>query len=205
MKNITTILISLLTITSSATANNTNPDTKISATVLTGSVNNNTVVLNWSSANNSRFEIERSFYSNDFSTISALQVPFANTAVKNFRINDNAAELAGRKIAYYRVKQTNANGTITYSNVTVVNLQGTEQSPVVKKNASINFTATQNGNALIKIQSLTGQTAAVKNTIVSRGNNTVELENITNLSKGIYTAVISINGVVVDTQKVVAE
>jgi hypothetical protein len=199
MKKATTI-ISFLTIASSVFAGNSNPGNNNTAAVLSVSANNNNVVLNWSSSNKSRFEIERSFYSNNFTTIATVSTVL--TANSNFRINDNAAELAGRKIAYYRVKQIAADSTITYSNVSVVNLQGIEQSTVTK-NTSINFTATQNGNAVIKIQSVTGKSVTVKNMIASRGSNTIELEN--GLSKGIYNAVISVNGVVVDNQKIIVE
>ena len=66
MKNFTTIFIALFTIASSF-ANNTNP---AAATSLSASVNNNTVVLNF--AANSNFEIERSFYSNEFTTIATV-------------------------------------------------------------------------------------------------------------------------------------
>ncbi len=200
MKKVTTIIISLFTIASSVFAGNNNPGNNNTAAVLTVAANNNNVVLNWSSSNKCRFEIERSFYSNNFSTIAT--VPAALAANLNFRINDNATELAGRKIAYYRVKQIAADGTITYSNVTVVNLEGTEQSTITK-NTSINFTTAQNGNAVIKIQSVTGKAVTVKNMIASRGNNSIELEN--GLSKGMYTAEISVNGVVVDNQKIIVE
>jgi amino acid permease len=105
MKNLTTTIIALFTIATSVFANNTNPNT----TALTASVNNNTVSLNF--AANSNFEIERSFYSNGFATIASVNNSFGG----NFNINDNAAELAGRKVAYYRVKTINANGTVTYS------------------------------------------------------------------------------------------
>ncbi len=110
MKNLTTTIIALFTITSSF-ANNTNPST---AATLTASVNNNTVALSFTA--NSNFEIERSFYSNEFTTIATVNNAFAS----NFRINDNAAELAGRKVAYYRVKAIAANGTVSYSNTMVV-------------------------------------------------------------------------------------
>ncbi|MBL0355890.1 MAG: T9SS type A sorting domain-containing protein [Chitinophagaceae bacterium] len=192
MKKVTTTIIALISIATSVIANN-------STTVLAGSTDNNNVVLNFSASNNSRFEIERSFYSNNFTTIATLQSAF----VSNFRINDNAAELAGRKIAYYRVKQIAADGTVTYSNTTVVNLEGTPTATVTK-NTNINFTAAQNGNAVIKVMSTTGKTVIVNSNTATRGNNTVAIAT-TDLSKGIYTAVVSVNGVVVATQKVIAE
>ena len=195
MKNLTTTIIALFTITTSVFANNTNPGTAAS---LSATVNNNTVVLNF--AANSNFEIERSFYSNEFTTIATVNT--ASITVNNFRINDNAAELAGREIAYYRVKTIAANGTVSYSNTTVVNLEATE-SAIVTTNTSISFTAAQNGNTVITVKNVAGKTITVKNTIASKGANTVELTN--GLAKGIYTATISVNGVTVDTQKVIAE
>jgi hypothetical protein len=219
MKTLTTIFISLITLVSTANANENSSNieitstTVVTTTALTAGNNNNTVVLNWSAknqANNSRFEIERSFYSNNFNMIATMQIAFANNSTNNFRISDNAAELTGRVIAYYRVKQIDTNGTISYSNTMVVNLQDAKNinapsANAAQKTTSIRFAAAQNGNAVIKIQSLSGKTVAVKNTIISKGNNTVELENINGLSKGVYVSEVSVNGVVVDNQKVIVE
>ena len=112
--------------------------------------------------------------------------------------------MAGRKIAYYRVKLVNANGTTSYSNTMVVNLEATEL-PIVKTSTSINFTATQNGTAVIRIKSITGQTAATINSIIEKGNNTVELNKLDNLAKGIYVTEVAVNGVVIDNQKIIVE
>lgn len=199
MKKVTTTIIALLTIVATVSANNTNP-AAASTSVVSATVNNHNVAVNFTAANNTRFEIERSFYSNQFTVIAAgTNVLVSNT---NFIINDNAAALAGRKVAYYRVKMTAANGTISYSNTTVVNLTTTEAAATAL-NASISFTAAQNGTAAIEIKNAAGKTITVKNMIASKGNNTVEVTN--GLAKGIYTAVIAVNGVTVDTQKVIAE
>ena len=194
MKNLTTTIIALFTITTSVFANNTNPN---ATSVIATSVNNSNVTISFTAANSSRFEIERSFYSNNFTTIASVNAVFAG----NFKISDNAAELAGRKIAYYRVKTIAANGTVSYSNTTVVNLETAVGSIVTK--STINFTAAQNGNAVIKVKSITGQTAATVNSIVAKGNNTVTINN--KLVKGIYVVEVVVNGVVTDTQKIIAE
>lgn len=219
MKTLTTTiisLISLLTINTNAKATNTtstpeNSNTAIlTGTVLTVETKDNNVVINWSSKNesgNSRFEIERSFYSNKFNTIATLQMPFTNGAtVGNYRVSDNASELTGRTIAYYRVKQVNANGNISYSNVMVANLNIQENTTaLVKKNTTISFTAEQNGNAVISIKSITGQIAATNNIVISKGNNTVTLQNLEGLTKGIYVSEVAVNGIVVDNQKIIVE
>lgn len=219
MKTLTTTiisLISLLTINTNVKATNTtstpeNSNTAIlTGTVLTVETKDNNVVINWSSKNesgNSRFEIERSFYSNKFNTIATLQMPFTNGAtVGNYRVSDNASELTGRTIAYYRVKQVNANGNISYSNVMVANLNIQENTTtLVKKNTTISFTAEQNGNAVISIKSITGQIAATNNIVISKGNNTVTLQNLEGLTKGIYVSEVAVNGIVVDNQKIIVE
>ena len=191
MKNLTTAIIALFTIASSF-ANNTNPS---SAAALTASVNNNTVALSFTASNN--FQIERSFYSNEFTTIATVN----NTFASNFRINDNAAELAGRKVAYYRVKTINANGTVSYSNTMVVNLNNNEVAAATT--ASVKFNADQNGNAVITVKNAAGKTVSVKNMIASKGANAVTVTN--GLAKGFYTATVSVNGVTVATEKVIAE
>jgi hypothetical protein len=193
MKNLTTTIIALFTIVASTFATNT------TTANLDAAVNNNTVVLSFSSAA-ANVEIERSFYSNEFTTIAAVNIPFAGT-VNNFRINDTAAELAGRAIAYYRVKQTNANGTVTYSSTSVVNLNN--NNAAVKTTTAVNFTASQNGNAVIRVKSITGITAATVNSLVAKGNNTVAISHP--LTKGIYVVEVAVNGVVTDTQKIIAE
>ena len=213
MKTISTLFISIFTLVTvnakEITANLEITGTAvIPAASLNAGTNENTVVLNWSAKNemnNNRYEIERSFYSNNFTPIATMQVAFANSnSINNYRINDNAAELAGRAIAYYRVKQITVNGTVTYSNVMVVNLN-TEKSGIVKTNTAIRFSASQNGNAVIKVKSITGQTAATFNSIIEKGTNTVELNKLNNLAKGIYVTEVSVNGVMIDNQKIIVE
>ncbi len=212
MKTIATIFFSIIALVSTANANNIEiiNTTLASTPSLTNGTTENTVTLNWVAKNetgNSHYEIERSFYSNNFTTIATLDISFSNnSSLKNYRVNDNAAALNGREIAYYRIKQTAATGIVSYSNVMIVNLHTTTLDTTAGvKNTSIRFTATQNGNAVITVKSLTGQTVATNNTLVVKGNNTVELANMTTVAKGIYVVETSVNGVLVDTQKVIAE
>ncbi len=210
MKTITTLFISIIALVATATANNleiTNTTIVATTSITTGTIEN-TVVLNWvakNETNNSRYEIERSFYSNNFTTIATFQISFSNSSnVKNYRINDNASALAGRAIAYYRVKQIAANGNVTYSNTMVANLAA-NNSVAIKSNTTIRFTAAQNGNAVIKVKSITGQTAATVNSIISKGNNAVELTTINGIAKGIYVTEVVVNGVLIDNQKIIVE
>lgn len=192
MKNLTTTIIALFTFTVVFADN-----TPRSSATATATVKNNTVVLDFNAAGT--FEIERSFYSNDFAVISTVNT--AGNTISRFNISDNATELAGRKVAYYRVKMINADGTFSYSNTMVVSLNSNEA--VVAGTAAVKFTAAQNGTAVITVKNAAGKTVAVKNMIVSAGANKAELNN--GLAKGFYTATVSVNGVIIATEKVVAE
>ena len=219
MKTITTLLIIIITLVTTANAANTPANLEITSTTLVAGTllsagnNNNTLVINWTARNEasqSRYEIERSFYSNNFNTIATLQIPFSNNnSIKNFRISDDAAALTGRIIVYYRVKQVAANGNVTYSNVTVVNLQDAKNNSNLtvtnKTNASIRFSASQNGNAVIRIQGVTGKTVATQQATISKGINTLQLENLDTVKKGIYLTEVVVNGIVIDNQKIIID
>jgi len=219
MKTITTLFISIITLVTTTNATNISSNLEITSaalvtgTVLSAGTNNNTLVINWTAKNEtsqSHYEIERSFYSNNFNTIATLQIPFSNSnSIKNYRISDNAEALKGRAIVYYRVKQVDAKGNITYSNVSVVNLQETKNNSNSTgnniKNASIRFTAAQNSNAVIRLQAVTGKTVATQKVSISKGSNTLELDNLNGIKKGIYITELVVNGIVVDNQKVIVD
>jgi hypothetical protein len=209
MKTIATIFISIFSLVTVNAKDITSTIEITAASVIPAAAftAENTVVVNWSATNemnNSRYEMERSFYSNNFTTIATLQIAVVNGTINNYRINDNAAELAGRAVAYYRVKQIAADGKVSYSNMTTVILHQANTA-AVKTNNTIQFAAAQNGNAVISIKTITGQTAATVNTTVEKGNNSIALTSLSNLPKGMYVTEVSVNGVVINNQKVIAE
>ncbi len=219
MKTITTLLISIITLVTTTNATDLTSNLEITSTtlvagsVLSAGTNNNTLVISWTAKNEasqSRYEIERSFYSKNFNTIATLQISFSNSnSIKNYRISDDAAALTGRTVVYYRVKQVAANGNVTYSNVSVVNLQEAKNNSNVtvtnKTTTSIRFSASQNGNAVIRIMGVTGKTVATQQASISKGINTLQLENLDGVKKGIYITEVVVNGVVVDNQKVIID
>ena len=209
MKTIATIFISIFSLVTVQAKDITSTIEITAASVIPAAAftAENTVVVNWSAKsemNNSRYEMERSFYGNNFTVIATLQIATVNGTINNYRINDNAAELAGRAVAYYRVKQIAANGVVSYSNITTVILNQ-PNTAAVKTNHTIQFAAAQNGNAVISIKTITGQTAATINTTIEKGNNSIALTSLNNLPKGMYVTEVSVNGVVIDNQKVIAE
>jgi hypothetical protein len=211
MKTLTTAIFGILLSTSVfATEFSGNLEitsiTYVSPASFSAGAKENAVVIKWSAKNESsanRYEIERSFYSNNFTVIAAINIPFINTVEKNYSINDNSSALSGRAVAYYRVKQTNAAGVVAYSNTMVVSLKEMNATTALPTELSLNFSSLQNGTAHISIKTITGQIAATFSSMISKGKNTVALSN--NFVKGIYIAEVYVNGLVVNTQKIIAD
>ncbi len=171
------------------------------------------VMLNWSTENeinNHHFEVERSFDNNGFNTIGmVMDALTVNGSVKGYKFMDNSAELAGKKIAYYRLKQVDADQRISYSKVVAVKLQAEEMismqagpNPFIDK-INIGFDAGANGNAEIRITNITGKTVITKKYNVSNGYNNLQVNGLGTLSSGMYLVQVLVNGVAMDTQKMI--
>ena len=76
--------------------------------------------------------------------------------------------------------------------------------PTHEQNAARVIVPNHKQERVICIKNLAGKTAATQTTIISKGNNTVVV-NLDGLAKGIYVSEVSVNGVVVNNQKIIAE
>ncbi len=176
-------------------------------------VNNNTVLLKWLTAqeiNNSHFEVERSFNMNDYNTLGLVLDGFVvNGTDKSYQFKDNSAELQGRSIVYYRLKQIDIDGKATYSKVLAVRLQSKSDmamqvspNPFVEQ-VNLRFTATENGTARIRIMNVTGQTMLNKQSTISTGYNNIQVDGLAGLATGMYVVQLVLNGIVIDNQKLI--
>jgi len=170
------------------------------------------VMLKWvtsNETNNSHFEVERSFTS-DFSTIGlVLDAETVNGNDKTYRFKDNSAALEGRSVVYYRLKQVDIDGKATYSTVLAVRLQAaanvvmqTAPNPFTAQ-LDVRFTATENGNAVVRIINANGQTIVSKQSTIAKGYNTVQVDGLARLAPGAYVAQLIMKGKVIDAQKVI--
>ncbi len=171
------------------------------------------VMLNWateSEMNNHHFEVERSFDNNSFKTIGMVMDAMSNNSgIKGYKFNDNSAELAGKKIAYYRLKQVDADNRSSYSKVVAVKLQADATiamqagpNPFVDR-VNIGFESAANGNAEIRISNIAGKTMITKKYNVSNGYNNLQVNGLGTLSSGMYMVQVFVNGVAMDTQKMI--
>lgn len=147
---------------------------------------------------------------NNYATIGMVLDGFAvNGTGKSYQFKDNAAELQGKTMAYYRLKQIDIDGKATYSRVLAVRLQAkagvtmqASPNPFVE-NLNVRFTATESGIAQIRIMNSYGQTLLSKQSPISKGYNNVQVDGLNGLAAGMYIAQLVLNGTVIDNQRVV--
>lgn len=169
------------------------------------------VNLNWiadNEVNYSYFDVERSFDGNKFSSTGIIIKGFSNEINNSYQVSDKDAALAGKTVAYYRLKEVDISGPITYSKVEMATLHANKGITIkaspnpFSENLAIHFTALQSGNGIIKMKDVTGQCVVTKNVIVSKGQNTFQLSGMSGLPKGLYIAQVSVNGVIADNEKI---
>lgn len=154
----------------------------VSAVKLTGQMNENEVLLNWtaetSGATVKSFEIERSFNNTDFTKISSLL--FTDKPAYSF-----TDKIAGAGLEYYRIKMIYADGKIVYSNTVAVN---TGRGKEIKLLGNPVFTEAvllhpPSVNGRCAIISLDGKT--VLNSNISSGASISKI-NVSSLPGGVY-------------------
>ncbi len=82
------------------------------------------VILDWSTSSetaNGYFEVERSSNATDFKTIALVLDGFATEGTgKKYAFKEDAARVRNGKVSYYRLKQFDAYGNVTYSEIVKV-------------------------------------------------------------------------------------
>lgn len=175
-------------------------------------VNDQSVLLKWlttQEVNNSHFEVERSFDMNTYNSVGLVLDGFVSGANKSYQYKDNATELKGRSMVYYRLKQFDVDGKFTYSKVLAVRLEAkagvamqVSPNPFVE-NVNIRFSFTESGVAQIRIMNMEGQTMLSKQATISKGYNNIQVANLKGLATGMYIVQLSMNGAVIDNQKLI--
>ncbi len=178
-------------------------------------INNSEINITWTTENethNDHFEIERSFDQNHFSTVALVFGPEENTSASNkYSFTDKAKDFSHYKIIYYRLKQIDIDGKVTYSVVKTVRFNtGTQAlvevfpNPYMEK-LNVNFKSEENGKAEIRMINANGQVVSAKQSLVSAGYNTIRLTDLASQVKGLYFLDIIINGKLVASQKVIKQ
>ena len=173
----------------------------------------NTAMANWTTEeeiNHDYFELQRSFNANDFKTVAVILGPRSTTgSSNNYEYTDKSAELAGKTIVYYRLKQVDKDGAITYSSVRTVRFNGDVATDVqvspnpFQENISLKFVSEESGTAEMRIINMSGQKLFFKQTIIVKGYNNLQADGLSKLSPGVYVVQLLMNGNVISKQKLV--
>ncbi|MEO8771467.1 MAG: T9SS type A sorting domain-containing protein [Ferruginibacter sp.] len=171
------------------------------------------VNLKWVTAwemNNSHFEVERSFDRTNFKTIAiVLDGLIAADNSRSYQCKDNAAEIQVKSIIYYRLKQIDLDGNVSYSIILAVRFE-TKTDAIMQlspnpfaNDITVRFSSTVDGSSEIRIMNVFGQTVLTKSTSIEKGYNNIRVSDMTRLAKGVYVAQLLIDGVVIESQKII--
>lgn len=153
------------------------------------------VQLDWTTAteiNNSGFEIERSFDGNTFFTVGFVRGNGTTTEPRSYSFTDDIQFNSTQSI-YYRLKQVDYNGDISYSDIVSVELDiptefalGQNYPNPFNPSTKIKYSVPQKGIVSIVVYDLIGQqVATILNEVKEAGNYEIDF-NSSGLSSGIY-------------------
>lgn len=156
--------------------------------------NGSYVTLNWATSsekNCSHFTIERSTDGDNFETLTTIKG--ANNS--NARIDYNAVDMnppAGT--IYYRLKQTDNNGTFKHSGIDVITIDEKTSFSVVPNpthgSAHISFRSRGEETSVLTIYDHKGQPVITKEIFTEKGQNSAEID-LSEYPKGMYLVVLT--------------
>lgn len=148
--------------------------------LFTGTLNINTVKLNWNVAtevNLDRYEIERSFNGSEYTKIGSVKAENKNS----YGYNDNVEQLRGRRI-YYRLKKVDKDGKYAYSAVFTLHVQLNTKFSVYPNPANdvLKLQLNNNSNEITTIimSDITGKIVLKQNARASQGLITISTSHL---------------------------
>ncbi len=158
--------------------------------------NGNDVALNWITAselNNKGFEIERSSDGIEFSKVKFVEGKGNTNKVSNYLTLDIDAFLSARSnTLYYRLKQLDADGSFSYSNIVSVSKSELSGSIVLYPNPfnrelHIAVKSSKETSAVISMIDIQGRELYHNPAQqIHKGENTISIDMVANLKAGIY-------------------
>jgi hypothetical protein len=158
----------------------------ISLTKFEARATDKNVSLAWATThetNNADFVVERSFDGKSFNAIERVAGATNSNTLRDYTVTDKTVfNVASSNLAYYRLKQTDKDGTSSYSDVVSVALSNKNRWNVTSiTGEAINFEAASEGAATIEVFNTLGALVASKTVFATEGYNQATL-NINDLS-----------------------
>jgi len=160
--------------------------------------------LNWNTIpgqNCDHFEIERSIDGNNFEKVGEVKKSGALTPNESFYFRDNVRPtLAKNYDLYYRLKQIDANGEVTYSKVLITRMYNTRSlaslsitPDPVANDILVNVQVKMRSYVVIKLSDKTGNIVMTKSVKADDEFNTYKLDETHQLQPGLYNLEIIVN------------
>jgi Secretion system C-terminal sorting domain len=176
--------------------------------------NEKSVTVKWVTAseqNNGHFEVERSLDMKAFKMVALILDGFdAEGTGKAYAFKEDAGAVRTGKTVYYRLKQIDTDGKVSYSTILAVRLQSKQANTMMElspnplsDNLSVRINSLQNGVAEIRVVSLAGQTLLSKQSTINKGYTNIQVEGLDKLTTGMYLAQLVVNGTVIENQKLI--
>ncbi len=159
--------------------------------------NNGIVELNWSTAteiNNDYFEIERSFNGEEFETILTVDGAGNSSSIIDYFERD-IEPLSG--VSFYRLKQTDYDGTFTYSDIVPMKINENQTdfsvftNPTSPDNIKVNFDGMKGKEVLLVIRDIEGKEFYSKMQVVESDHQLTAIQTDRNVPDGIYLIIAS--------------
>lgn len=125
-KSVLTLIAAMFTVLS-ASAFTTEPTESVVYQTIQVRTTEKSVILDWNTAsenNSGHFEVERATSQGDFKTVAIVLDGFSTEGTgKRYAFKEDINHVNNNQVAYYRLKQVDGNGTVSYSTVVKVNTQ----------------------------------------------------------------------------------
>jgi PKD repeat protein len=149
-----------------------------------------------SETNSAYFVVEKSGDGKTFSTVETVKGAGNSTVPLNYKISDRHP-LEG--IAYYKLKQVDYNGHVSYSKIVDVNVQSKYEimvipNPVTSNKLKLILPEVPNSTCWIHIRDCTGKTVYDKHLSPQSFNTTININDISFKSTGLYYLNVEIDG-----------
>lgn len=156
----------------------------------------NRVELGWVTAetwtNVTHYDIQRSFNSIAFETIGSVAQVDNRPIDQFYRFTDPSAGTMQNDVVYYRLKQVNRDGRISYSFIVPVkrNEENTAQLSVwpipARTEINIGFNSNEAGEVTVNLVDITGRKVKTNGFLAETGRNTLQINEIDGLNAGVY-------------------
>jgi hypothetical protein len=174
-------------------------------------VSSNTITLDWLTAetwaNVTHYQIYRSTNNIDYISVGAVLQRSNNPIDQVYSYNDVISSMSSEKSVYYKLKQVNSNGNISWSHIITVKLTGTAKNEITTwpnptvNEININFINNYDNTIHVQYFDGTGKLMSQEQFKGSKGVSIIKSEAIRNFKAGVYIVMVSSGKELIGTQK----